>query len=117
MLDYLSKKFGFVEGPLLGNSLTEWLIAAGLAFAVWGALWIVRKFIASRYQRYSGAQNPTLVRLAAYPIGKTKQILFLAIAIYAAQEWLTLPPKVEHVVSNVVLVLILLQVGLWAGRT
>jgi small-conductance mechanosensitive channel len=117
MLDYLSKKFGVVEGLLLGNSLTEWLIAAGLAFAVWGALWILRNFIASRYQRYSSAQNPTLVRLAAYLIGNTKQILFLAIAIYAAQEWLTLPPKVEHVVSNVVLVLILLQVGLWAGRT
>jgi small-conductance mechanosensitive channel len=117
MLDYLSKKFGMVEGLLLGNSLTEWLVAAGLAFAVWGALWILRKFIASRYQRYSSAQNPTLVRLAAYLIGNTKQILFLAIAIYAAQEWLTLPPRVEHVVSNVILVMILLQVGLWAGRT
>src|SRR5271168_2375170 len=117
MLDYLSKKFGVVEGLLLGNSLTEWLIATGLALAVCSALWIFRKFIASRYQRYSAAQNPTVVRLIAYLIGNTKQILFFAIALYAVQEWLTLPPKVEQVVSNIVLVLILLQVGLWAGRT
>jgi small-conductance mechanosensitive channel len=117
MIDYLTQKLGAVEGLLLGNSPTEWLIAVGLALAVWGALWILRKFIASRYQGYSGAQNPTVVRLIAYLIGNTKQILFLALAIVAAQEWLTLPPKIEHVVSNVVLLLILLQTGLWAGRT
>jgi small-conductance mechanosensitive channel len=117
MIDYLSKKLGVVDGLLLGNSLAEWLTAVGLAFVVWGALWILRKFIAARYQGYSGAQNPTAIRLIAYLIGNTKQILFLAIAISAAQEWLTLPPKIEHVVSNVVLLMILLQVGLWAGRT
>jgi small-conductance mechanosensitive channel len=117
MIDYLTQKLGAAEGLLLGNSPTAWLSAVGLALAVWGALWILRKFIASRYQGYSGAQNPTVVRLIAYLIGNTKQILFLALAISVAQEWLTLPPKIEHVVSNVVLLLILLQVGLWAGRT
>ena len=117
MIDYLSKKLGIVAGLLLGNSLTEWLIAIILGLAVWSALWGLRNFIAARYQRYAGAQNPTVVRLIAYLIGNTKQVLFLAIAIYAAQEWLTLPAKVEHLVSNVVLLLILLQVGLWAGRT
>jgi small-conductance mechanosensitive channel len=117
MMDYLSKKLGMVEGLLLGNSPSEWLIAIGLALVVWTALWVLRRFIASRYRGYSSAQNPTIVRLIAYLIGNTKQILFLAIAIYAAEEWLTLPPKVEHIVSNVVLLMILLQVGLWAGRT
>jgi small-conductance mechanosensitive channel len=117
MIDYFTKQFGAVEGLLLGNSPTEWLFAFVFALSVWGALWILRKFIASRYQGYSGAQNPTVVRLLAYLIGNTKQILFLAIAILVAQEWLTLPPKIAHVVSNIALLLILLQVGLWAGRS
>jgi small-conductance mechanosensitive channel len=117
MIDYLTQKLGVFEGLLLGNSPGEWLIAAGLAFTVWGALWILRRFIASRYRGYSGAQNPTVIRLIAYLIGNTKQILFLALAITAAKEWLTLPAKVEHGVSNIVLLMILLQVGLWAGRT
>jgi small-conductance mechanosensitive channel len=117
MIDYFTQKLGAVEGLLLGNSPSEWLIAFAFALAVWGALWVLRKLIASRYQGYAGAQNPTVVRLLAYLIGNTKQILFLAIAIFAAQEWLTLPPKIEHVVSNIVLLLILLQVGLWAGRS
>jgi small-conductance mechanosensitive channel len=117
MMHYLSEKLGAAQGLLLGNSVTAWFIAALLAVAVWGGLWILSKFIAARYKGYSGAQNPTAIRLIAYLIGNTKQILFLAIALYAAQESLSLPDKIQHVVSNVVLTLILIQVGLWAGRT
>ena len=106
-----------VDGLLLGNSLADWLIAGFIGIAVWSGLWIVRKLIASRYKGYSSARNPTAIRLIAYLIGNTKQVLFLAIALDAAQEALTFQPKIQHIVSNVVLILILIQVGLWAGRT
>jgi small-conductance mechanosensitive channel len=105
------------DGLLLGNSLTSWLIAGIVGVAVWSALWIVRKLIAARYKGYSSARNPTAIRLLAYLIGNTKQVLFLAIALDAAQEFLTFPTHIQHIVSNVVLILILIQVGLWAGRT
>ncbi len=105
------------DGLLLGNSLTDWLIAGFTGIAVWFGLWIVRKLIATRYKGYSSARNPTAIRLIAYLIGNTKQVLFLAIALDAAQEALTFTDKIQHIVSNVVLILILIQVGLWAGRT
>lgn len=107
----------YADGLLLGNTLKEWLVAGSIALAVWFGLWVVRKLIASRYQRYASAHNPTVLRLLAYLIGNTKQILFLAIAIDAAQESLTFTPRIQHFVSNVVLMLILIQVGLWAGRS
>jgi small-conductance mechanosensitive channel len=102
---------------LLGNSGWEWLTAVLIGGAVWTGLWIVRKAIASRYKGYSSARNPTAIRLIAYLIGNTKQVLFLAIALDAAQGTLTFPPRIQHIVSNIVLLLILFQVGLWAGRT
>ncbi len=117
MGDYLAKRIGAVHGLLLGNSLNDWLTAAGAAAAVFATLWILRKFVAARYKRYSGANNPTLVRLVAYLIGNTRQILFLAIALDAAQEILTLPDRIQRIVSHTVLILILIQVGLWAGST
>jgi small-conductance mechanosensitive channel len=106
----------YVDGLLLGNSLTDWLIAGLIALAVWFGLWILRKQIASHYQRYASAQSPTLIRLLAYLVGNTKQILFLAVAIYAAQETLSFSVRVQRGVSNAVLLLILIQVGLWAVR-
>jgi small-conductance mechanosensitive channel len=116
MGEYLSHKIDVVQRLLLGNSLTDWLVAGIVAVAVWSVLWILRRLIASRYRKDSAAQHSTPIRLIAYLIGNTTQLLFLGVALYAAQESLTLPDKFQHIVNNIVLILILVQVGLWAGR-
>ena len=117
MSDYLSHKIDTAQRLLLSNSLAEWLIAGILAAAVWSGLWIVKRLIAARYEKYSAAQTRMPIRLIAYLIGNTEQFLFVAIALYAAQASLTLPDRLQHIVSNIVLILVLLQVGLWAGRS
>src|ERR1700678_1915907 len=117
MRDFLTLKIAAVERLLLSNSLGDWLLAGGVALAVWTGLWILRRFVASRYKRYSTAKHPTAIRLIAYLVGNTKQFLFFAIALDVGQESLTLPERVHHLVGNLVMILILLQVGLWAGRT
>ena len=114
--DYLTHKITMVRELLNSNSLTDWLIAGIVAVAVWTGLWIVRRLVASRYKKYSAAQHRMPIRLLAYLIGNTKQFLFIAIALDAAQAGLSLPERVQRAVTNIVLILILLQVGLWAGR-
>jgi small-conductance mechanosensitive channel len=117
MSEYLSNKFGAVQALLLGIPPTDWLIAAIIGVVVWAGLWVLRDLIASRYKKYFSAKNATLIRLLAYLIGNTKQILFFAVALDVASESLTLPDRVQHTVSTTVMILILIQVGLWAGRT
>src|ERR1700728_1625063 len=116
MGEYLSKKIGALQALLLGIPPTEWLIAGVVGVVVWASLWIVRDLVASRYKKNSTARNPTLIRLIGYLIGNTKQILFFAVALDVAQESLTLPDRVRHIASNTVMILILIQIGLWAGR-
>jgi small-conductance mechanosensitive channel len=116
MGEYLSHKIEAVQLLLLGNSLTDWLAAGIVTVAVWSGLWILRKLMASRYKKYSGAEQPTPIRLITYLVGNTTQLLFLGVTLYAAQQSLTLPDKIEHVVNHIALMLILVQVGLWAGR-
>ena len=116
MGEYLSKKIGALQALLLGIPPTEWLIAGVVGVVVWASLWIVRDLVASRYKKNSTARNPTLFRLIGYLIGNTKQILFFAVALDVAQESLTLPDRVQRIVSNTVMILILIQIGLWAGR-
>src|SRR3984957_956078 len=117
MSDYLSHNLDAAQRLLLSNSLTDWLIAALVAVAVWSGLWIVRRLTASRYKKYEDNQRRMPIRLVAYLIGNTKQFLFAALPLYAPQASLTLPDPVQHLVSNIVLILILLQTGLWAGRS
>jgi small-conductance mechanosensitive channel len=116
MSDYLSHKIVSVHQLLLSNSLTEWLIAGIAGLAVWSGLWILRWLIGAHYKKYSAAHNRLPIRLLAYLVGNTKQFFFLAIALDAAQTGLTLPDRIQHVVSAIVLILILLQVGIWAVR-
>lgn len=117
MNDFLNQLLGASGRLYYGNSIVEWSIAAVVAIATWSALWGVRRWIASHYAQLSTTARSTPVRLIVYLVRNTKQFLFLAIAVYAGQEGLTLNPKVQHIVSNGVLVLVLTQVGLWAGRT
>lgn len=105
------------ERIIYGNSLVDWLVAGSMAAGVWVVAMLVRRLIAARYLRFSAAIHSTPIRLLAYLAGNTKQILFLALALYAGQASLTLPPRIQHIVSNLSLVLILIQVGLWAGRS
>ncbi|MDB6084271.1 MAG: mechanosensitive ion channel protein MscS [Gammaproteobacteria bacterium] len=116
MADFLNATLGVSERIFYGNSLADWLVAGIVAGSVWSGLSLLRRLIAGRSARYSTNHRSTLIRLAFYLIGNTKQLLVLAVALYAGQESLTFPPKLQHVVSNVVLILVLLQVGLWAGR-
>src|ERR1700723_3912468 len=93
MGEYLSKKLGALQALMLGLPPAEWLIGGAAGVVVWAGLWILRDLIASRYRKYSSANNPTLIRLVAYLIGNTTQILFLAVALELAQESLTLPDR------------------------
>ncbi len=106
-----------IEHPILGNSIADWITAGVVAAAVWSVLWVLRRLVASRYQRFAAPGHPTPVRLFAHLIGNTKQLLFVAIVLFAVQESLTLPLKVHRISSGVVVSLLLLQVGVWAGRS
>jgi small-conductance mechanosensitive channel len=117
MADFLKHTLGLSEHVVFGNSLADWIVAGLVAAAVWIGLSIVRRVIFARYKQYSAAGHPTAVRLTFYLLGNTKQFFVLALALYAGQEDLTFPPKIQHVVDNVVVVLLLLQVGLWAARS
>jgi small-conductance mechanosensitive channel len=116
MADFLKSTLGLSAHIFIGNSLADWIVAGLLAAGVWIGLSIVRRVISSRYQRYATAGNPTPIRLIFYLLGHTKQFFVLALALYVGQEDLTFPPRVQHVVDNVVVVLLLLQIGLWAAR-
>ncbi len=114
--DFLSLKLG-TSDIVYGNSVADWLIAVGVFVAVWAALSILRRVIGSRYEEYVSAHRSTPLRLIFCLLDYTKQFSFFAVALYAAQEELTFPAKVQHLISNAVSTLILLQVGLWAVRS
>src|SRR5579883_1589459 len=102
---------------IYGNTLGDWIAAGLVALVVWTVLSVVRRIVAARARRFAdSATHPTAVRLVFYLLGKTKQFFVLALALSAGEDVLTFPPRIHHAVSSVLLILFLVQVGLWAAR-
>jgi len=117
MSDFIKHTFETPEHSLYGNTMAEWIAAGIIVLAVYFSLWFLRGLIKARTKRYLAGDYPMPLRLVGLLIANTKQILFLAAALYAGEESLTLPAKLDTRLANVVLILLLLQVGLWAGRS
>jgi small-conductance mechanosensitive channel len=117
MADFLAHTLGLSERVYYGNSVADWLIAGVVAAAAWSALSILRRLITARSKKYATSHRSIPVRLIFYLMGHTQQLLFFAISVYAGQENLTFAPKVQHIITNSVLTLILFQIGVWAGRS
>ena len=107
---------GVSEAQLYGNSLVDWVEAAILVALTWSALLLLRQVIASRYRRFTGEGHATAIRLFAYLIGHTRHLVFIAVALYSAEEFLTFPPRIHTISTNIIVILLLVQVGIWAGR-
>jgi small-conductance mechanosensitive channel len=116
MGDYLSHKVEAVRQLLAENSLMDWLVAGMVAVAVWSVLWILRRFIVSRYKTYSAGEHASLLRLIAYLLGNTTKLFLFGVALYAAQANLALPDKLRRLIDGIVMILVLVQIGLWLGR-
>ncbi len=116
MSDLLARTLGVSSRVFYGNSLGEWLIAACVGVAAWSCLILSRRLLASRAERYSAPHHSLPVRLFFYLVSRTRQFFLLALALDAAQESLTFSARIQHIVSNSLLILVLLQVGSWAVR-
>jgi small-conductance mechanosensitive channel len=117
MSDFLKHAFTLPERNFYGNTVAEWITAGIIVLAIYFSLWFLRGFVKARTKRYLTGHYAMPLRLLGLLIANTKQILFLAAALYAGQETLVLPSRLEARLSNVVLILLLLQVGFWAGRS
>jgi small-conductance mechanosensitive channel len=117
MADFLRNTLGLSAHTFYGNSLADWVSAGLVAAAVWAGLSIVRRLLVARSKRYATAGHPTPVRLIFHLLGNTKQFLILALALYAGTQDLIFPPRLQHIIDNTVVILVLLQVGLWAVRS
>lgn len=116
MGNVIKEALGLPERPLYGIPFGDWIGAAIIVAAVWGGLWVLRSLLVSRYQRFPTDKQSVAVRLVADLLGHTRQFLFLAVAIDAAEESLALPPRLQHVLRQFALLLVLLQAGVWARR-
>jgi small-conductance mechanosensitive channel len=106
-----------LKTAVFGNTAQDWAIALAVALAVLVVLLVVRRFVVARHARYVGSGHSVAVRLIAHLAGQTRQFFMIPFAVFVGERWLTLGARVDRVSSYAMLVLVLLQAGIWASRT
>jgi small-conductance mechanosensitive channel len=97
---------------LEANDVTDWLIAAAVFVAVPIARYLGTRLFASLSSRTGVAWGDAL----ADALQRTRLVLFIPVAAYAASLSLTLLASVERFVALVAIATLLLQVAFWGNR-
>ncbi len=97
------------------NTLSQWLVAAGIFVASALTLWLIGRFALRRFHTFARQTQTGVDDLIAGVLGRTKAMLLLVIAAFLASIWLSLEPHVALVLRRAAAIAIVLQGGIWAG--
>lgn len=99
----------------LGNPLSAWLVALGIAVAAVVVLGAVRRLVVSRVRRLSERTSNQWDDVVADVLDATRMLIIFAAALAAASTTLELASRVRGIVGQVVVILLIIQVGFWAA--
>jgi small-conductance mechanosensitive channel len=100
-----------------GNTVHEWAAGAITAAVVFALLLTVRQLVKRRLKIFSKRTATRVDDLLVEVMGRTKYIFLIAFSLYAGSLNLTLSESARQILSIVVRLSILLQIGIWASAT
>ena len=106
----------FLEETFLGNTVEKWLIAACAGLAVIVALVLLKPPLLKRLKRFSQGTDTMLDDLLSSLVEETKTWFMLAIGVLVGSKLLRIPPGTAGIIDAVVVVLALVQAGVWGNQ-
>ena len=111
----MSKLDDMWQQPFLGNALQSWGLAAAAFLFTFTVLPMLKGLILAQRRRFAGHQTPYGIDVALQLIARTSRLFLWAMALYAAERFLELPPRLERISTTLIVVISWLQVGLWGA--
>ena len=98
----------------LNNPVSQWLIALGIFLAVLVVLWPIKRFILRKMRVWVKTTDTQLDNLVVKVLGKTKPLFIFLVAVWAGSRVLNMPAFLYSALEKVAVVVVILQVGIWA---
>jgi small-conductance mechanosensitive channel len=103
----------FLNTAFFGNSVLQWLIAAGVTLLVLLGLAVVKAFLVRQLSRLSDRTANELDDLFVAILERTRFFFFLALAVIAGAQLVELSERVRDIIHALVVLATLLQIGFW----
>jgi small-conductance mechanosensitive channel len=104
----------------LGNPVMNWGFAVLTFLVTLTVLPIVKGFIAARRRNRPPSEHlqvHTAIELTTLLAARTSRAFLFAVALYLASRHLVFPPRLERIITIVIVCVFWLQVGLWGMAT
>ena len=104
-----------LEKTFLGNTILQWGMALIVAVVVLFTVKILKAFVVRRLRKLAGRSQTDLDDLIVDLLASTKFFLILALALYAGSMMLDLPGDSRDFITNIAVLVFLLQATLWGN--
>jgi small-conductance mechanosensitive channel len=107
----------FLEKVYLDNTMQSWLIAVCVLIVVFTALKIIQRIVIGRLSKLAAATDNQIDDLLIDMLKNTKFFILLVASAYVAAYAITLKPSIMALWHKVVVLLLIIQGGLWASAS
>ncbi len=105
----------FFEQSVYGNTVLQWIIAAGVALGGTGVLLLLKRLLVSRLKKFAERTATDLDDMLAGFLERVKLLFMIGISVYAASLFLELTAGMQRILNHAMFAVILLQVGMWGN--
>ncbi len=103
------------QNVYLENTLQNWLIAVCIFVVVFAILKVTQRLAISKLSKIASATDNRLDDLVVNMLRNTKFFILLVASAFAASHVIELKPSVEGVWDKIVMIILIVQGGLWAS--
>lgn len=104
-----------LQKTYLGITILQWLITAAIIVGSFVVLTILLRFVTNRLRKFAETTETQVDDLIVELLSRTKVLFLLILAVYLGSLGVTLPRSTLRVLNIVVVIVSLLQAGLWGN--
>jgi len=104
---------GTINQIILGNLLSSWLLAIGVALTSFLVLYILRSILRRRFKLLAERSSLPGISLLSRLLRDTRGVFIAAVAVWIGSRWLILRPGWQSTLRIAVMFILLYQAGLW----
>jgi small-conductance mechanosensitive channel len=105
-----------MDYEFLNNTVSRWLLAVGLALALYTVATLARCFVVRRLAMLARRTHTKLDDLAMRTLGSTYRLALALLALYAGTLVLDLPARIETIAARTAVITFLIQVAVWGDK-
>lgn len=98
------------------NGPEDWLTALITLLVAMLVLFTARRILVSRLRRWASATSTCLDDILVAAIAATHGVAITAVGVYLGAQALSMPPRINVVFDKVLILVLMMQVGLWGQR-